>query len=121
MHETIITTYHVDSFPPLLINALFLLVGILGLVLWLLPTIIAFKIKHPHKIAIMLLNIIGTLFLGLGWIVALIWCFLFQKTTPERITTAQQIKELYELKQKDILSDDEFEKKKKQLLESEPS
>ncbi|HHB76733.1 MAG TPA: superinfection immunity protein [Desulfobulbus sp.] len=52
---------------------------ILSLVLtlfFLLPSIIAVKKNHPHKIAIIFVNIFGGLLYGLGWIVAFIWCFL---------------------------------------------
>lgn len=46
--------------------------GILALVIYFIPTYLAFKRKHPSKIFILILN----LFLGwtfLGYIIALIW------------------------------------------------
>lgn len=45
---------------------------ILGLVVYFVPTMVAFKKKHLNKTAILLLN----LFLGwtfVGWVVALVW------------------------------------------------
>ncbi len=46
--------------------------AVLGLALYLLPTIVAYKKEHLQKTAILILNI----FLGwtfIGWVVALIW------------------------------------------------
>jgi hypothetical protein len=51
--------------------ALYLL---LGLSIYLVPTIIAFQKKHPSKRSILFTNIL----IGwsvIGWILALIWCF----------------------------------------------
>ena len=49
---------------------------ILLLPLFFLPTIIALKRNHPYKIPIILLNIFGGLIFGVGWFIALIWCFI---------------------------------------------
>lgn len=43
---------------------------------FLLPSIIAVKKNHPHKMKIVFVNIFGGLLYGLGWIIALVWCFL---------------------------------------------
>lgn len=40
-----------------------------------LPSIIAIGTNHPQKLPIILVNILGLPIGGLGWIVALIWCF----------------------------------------------
>jgi len=80
-----------------------------------LPTILALKNNHPHKVAIILVNIFGGLFWGLGWFVALIWCFI----TPNKsdsISIANEIERLHELKEKGVLTQSEFEAKKKELL-----
>lgn len=50
------------------------LLGLLGLVLFLIPTFVAVKRDHPNKLPIILVN----LFLGatlVGWVVALVWSF----------------------------------------------
>ncbi|MDH5766395.1 MAG: superinfection immunity protein [Gammaproteobacteria bacterium] len=60
-----------------LIMLLILLVIVVPLCL--LPTIIALSKNHQFKIPIILLNIFGGLFFGLGWVAALIWCFIEQK------------------------------------------
>jgi len=44
--------------------------------LFLLPSIIAIKKNHPHKNAIIFVNIFGSLLYGTGWFVAFVWCFL---------------------------------------------
>lgn len=49
--------------------------GILALVIYILPTYLAFRRKHPNKIGVMLLNI----FLGwtfVGYVGALIWALV---------------------------------------------
>lgn len=46
------------------------------LFIYFLPSCIAYKKYHPHALPIFLLN----LFLGfsyIGWVISLIWCFLF--------------------------------------------
>jgi uncharacterized membrane protein YedE/YeeE len=48
---------------------------IFGLVFYLAPTFIALKLDHKDKVKIILVNIFGGLLFGIGWIIALIWCF----------------------------------------------
>lgn len=57
------------SFIKLILSLLFTLI-------FLLPSIIAVKKQHPHKVAIIFVNIFGSLLYGIGWGVAFIWCFL---------------------------------------------
>lgn len=59
-----------DTSPAAFLLGMIFLVIILGLSF--LPTIIAFKRRHPQKVPILLVNF----FLGwtfIGWIVALVW------------------------------------------------
>ncbi|OHB25415.1 MAG: hypothetical protein A2X84_14180 [Desulfuromonadaceae bacterium GWC2_58_13] len=47
---------------------------LLGLSIYLVPTIIAFKKKHPSRRSIFFTN----LFFGwsvIGWVLAMIWCY----------------------------------------------
>jgi hypothetical protein len=46
---------------------------------YLIPTVIAIRKSHPHKVAITLTNILGGLVFGVGWLVALVWCFIQPK------------------------------------------
>lgn len=104
-----------------------LLQSVVFLPLALLPTIIAILKNHPQKIPIILVNVIGGLFWGIGWLVALVWCFI----TPKEMATRQgdavmqnaaqdvaaQIEKLHDLQEKGALTREEFEAKKRELLE----
>ena len=61
------------------INIWSLLVLFVVIPLLLLPTIIALKKNHPYKLPIILINIFGGMVFGLGWVAALIWCFILPK------------------------------------------
>ena len=51
-----------------------LVMGLISLLLYFIPTFVAYKRNHPNRFPIFLLNLLlgGT---GIGWIVALIWSF----------------------------------------------
>lgn len=91
-----------------------LLILIVFLFVFLIPTFIARRKNHPHKTAIMLTNILGGLFVGAGWLIALIWCFIEPK--KESRGTADELSKLHELKEKGVISEEEFNKKKAELL-----
>ncbi len=78
----------------------------------LLPSIIATIKVHPHRHLIILVNILGSIFLGAGWFIALIWCFIVPKHS---ITKAEEIEKLYELKEKGALTEKEFQHQKEAL------
>ena len=69
-----------------------LLAFILGLLIYFIPTFIAFKREHAHKIAILVLNLIagGT---GIGWVAAFIWAFV-DNSSKENKSITQELKEL---------------------------
>jgi len=93
----------------------FMLVLILPLAL--LPTIIALRKNHPHKIPIILVNVIGGLFWGIGWLVALVWCFITPgEATTQKMDVADEIEKLHDLREKGILTQEEFDTKKQDLL-----
>ncbi len=54
-----------------------IVLGALVVGTWLvqLPYQIAKNRGHPNKDAILVLAIVGVLFLGLGWLAALVWAF----------------------------------------------
>ena len=84
-----------------------------------LPTIIAIKKNHPYKVAIILINIFGGLLWGIGWLVSLVWCFILPNAAEDKIIdSAQEIKNLHKLKEEGILTQDEFDNKKKSILET---
>lgn len=48
------------------------MIGLLVVLIALLPTLIAFRRKHEHRIGITFLNLLAG-WTGIGWIVALVW------------------------------------------------
>ena len=86
--------------------------------LYFLPTIIALKKNHPHKILIVLVNIFGGLIFGLGLLIALIWCFTEPSETQSTSNSGTaELRKLYKLKAKGDISQEEFESRKKKLLD----
>ena len=53
-----------------------ILIYIVMFLVYLLPTMIALIKNHPQKVPIILLNIFGGLIGGIGWVGALVWCFI---------------------------------------------
>jgi hypothetical protein len=52
---------------------------LLALMIYILPSVIALFKNHQHKKSIILLNLVGGLLLGTGWLLAFIWCFISGK------------------------------------------
>jgi len=94
-----------------------LVIVLVMLPLAFLPTIIAIKKNHKYKIAIILVNIFGGFLWGLGWLVALVWCFIEpDKNNNNPSDPALQIEKLHKLKEKGALTEEEFEYQKKNIL-----
>lgn len=96
-----------------------LLIVLVLLPLAFLPTIIALKKNHPHKIPIILVNIFGGLLYGLGWLVALVWCFIVPNSNSNSsslVNAAGEIEKLHVLLEKGVLTQEEFDSKKRALL-----
>ena len=55
------------------IPVVFVVFVIVGIGLILIPGIIASTRNHAYKGAIWALSIIGSIFFGIGWVIALIW------------------------------------------------
>lgn len=82
-----------------------------------LPTIIAIQKNHPYKVAIILINIFGGLLYGLGWIIALVWCFVPPKNAVNiSAGVADELDRLHQLKERGVLTQEEFDRKKKSML-----
>lgn len=74
-----------DLAAGMLIVVFAIAMGIFGILLYFLPTIVAFVRNHPQRWGIALLNF----FLGwtfLGWIGSLVWAVLMPEVTGEQIT-----------------------------------
>ena len=112
------------NYTPIAFLLLYLTIG-------LLPTFIAFNRDHLQKIPILLVN----LFLGwtiIGWIAALIWAC----TTPREINNIinnnistssnatitpaidEKIRTLAKMKNEGLITNEEFEEKRKSLINS---
>lgn len=88
--------------------------GIIILAAYFLPAIIAIKDKHLQRGAITILNLL----LGwtiLGWVIALVWACM-KSSANNNISYADEIQKLSDLKDKGIITEDEFNKKKSDLL-----
>ena len=93
----------------------------LMLIVWpifLLPTIIAVKKNHKYKLPIILINIFGGFVMGVGWLVSLVWCFIEPTSNNINISSSAgaEIEKLHKLKEDGVLSEDEFQFKKRELL-----
>ncbi|PTN36837.1 superinfection immunity protein [Desulfonatronum sp. SC1] len=100
-----------------LIGLWFFVVLVFILLVALLPTIIAVRKNHPYKIPIILINIFGGLLWGVGWVIALVWCFILPRDRSNgSINVANEIQIMHELMEKGVLTQDEFELKKRALL-----
>lgn len=98
---------------------------VLGVIAYFIPSLVANNNEHPQTSAITMLN----LFLGwtlLGWVIALIWacCKPEQKQVivqnqETKASFTDELVKLAELKDKGILTEEEFNAKKKQILEKE--
>lgn len=90
------------------------------LAFYFLPTLIASQRNHTSTGAIFLLNfLLGWTFLG--WVAALIWSF----TNPSAVvvgdynkrSAADEIEKLASLRDKGVLTEKEFNQKKRQILD----
>ena len=87
--------------------------------LFFLPTIIAIKRNHPYKVPIILINIIGGLMWGIGWLIALVWSFIMPNhSTNPSLNVASEIDKLHALLEKGALTQEEFDAKKSALLKA---
>ena len=98
------------------------LLAILGIVLYFLPAVIAYRRNHANRGAILLINfLLGWTFLG--WAGSLIWAFIdtdgsktdsmFRNVGGNKY---EDLERLYRLKESGALTDVEFEIEKAKLL-----
>lgn len=87
--------------------------------LYFLPVIIAYRKNHQAIVGIIIVNIIVGWTL-IGWIVCLIWSYSGSKKevlSNEKIIVSMELNRLSELLEKDLISKEEFDKLKKDLME----
>jgi len=111
--------------------------------LFFLPTYIAVKKQHKHKVSIILINVILGLFWGIGWLIALIWALVGDgseqvsdnskkvgddseqatlKTAKvnNNPTSAQELELLQKLKLEGVITEEAFNKQKNAILNDTP-
>ncbi|WP_032095984.1 MULTISPECIES: SHOCT domain-containing protein [unclassified Alteromonas] len=98
-----------------------LLILLVLLLFLFLPSIIALSKNHPHKIPIILFNIFCSIFLWLGWFIALVWSFILPNNSSSSrsgntFSSADEIRKLHELKEQGVITQEEFESQKAALL-----
>lgn len=95
---------------------------IIGIFAYFFPTVLAYSKKKRSKASVFVLNF----FLGwtlIGWIVALIWAVnkdeerIIEIRSENNISVADELEKLVSLKEKGVISEEEFENKKRSLLE----
>lgn len=89
----------------------------LCILLYFVPWMIAAYRNHHQRSAIVILNI----FLGwsfIGWLIALIWSVskIENDSSENQISPTEELLKLSELKDKGILSSEEFEQKREKIL-----
>jgi hypothetical protein len=89
---------------------------LLFLAIYALPSIIALARRHPKRWPIVAVNLIGGLFGGIGWVIAMVWCFIDDGRGGNR--QIDQLERLEGMLQRGSLSRDEFEQQKRALLRS---
>ena len=95
---------------------------ILGIVIYFLPTIIAYKKEHKNKVIILLIDfLLGWTFLG--WVGSLIWaCIDTDGSTLSNVTRNiggnkyEDLARLQKLKEDGTITETEFEIEKQKLL-----
>ena len=70
------------------------------------------------KIVIILVNIFGGFLFGLGWIVALVWCFIMpsKSVTKTASVISDELERLHSLRIKGALTESEFNESKRKIL-----
>ncbi len=101
---------------------LIILLGILGIVVYFLPSIVAYKRKHANRGIILLINfLLGWTFLG--WACCLVWAFIDTDGSKASNLTRniggnkyEDLARLQKLKEDGAITDTEFEVEKSKLL-----
>jgi hypothetical protein len=96
---------------------MFLMLAI-GVALYFLPLIIASSRYHPSAVAIFALNLLaGWTFIG--WVAALVWSLNSvasqTATSTGRTSSATDLYRLAELREKNLITQDEFEREKAKI------
>lgn len=97
----------------------FIIPGILTQLLYFLPYIIAHYKLHRQETAIFVLNLFAGWTIVI-WIICLVWAFVEggkEKVIQPAVSSAKELEEYKKLLDNNIITQEEFEQKKKQLLD----
>lgn len=106
--------------------SMIVIIGTIAFLIYFLPGIVASLNGHKNTTAVCVLN----LFLGwtlLGWVVALVWAccntdkkekiIIQEKTEEKQISFTEELEKLADLKERGIITEEEFNAKKAQILD----
>ncbi|MBQ8886543.1 MAG: superinfection immunity protein [Candidatus Gastranaerophilales bacterium] len=93
---------------------MFALIAI-SLYVYFFPTRIAFIRKHPSRNIIFWVNLLFGL-TAFGWIITLIWAYSSKTKGEKTKKLEKEIEALNELNQKGIITEEEFNNRKNQLI-----
>ena len=101
----------------------FFLAMLIIVVVYFLPSAMAVKRNHESKWAIFILNLLAGWTL-LGWVAAFIWSFMSQTAVSANnsspVGVGDELQKLVDLKERGILTGEEFEKQKQRVLNTAP-
>lgn len=89
-----------------------------SIIVYFLPALIAAKRKHKYANLIAILDLL-TAWTFLGWVGLFVWALVDKKEASTVANSAEEIKLLFELKEKGAISEEEFLKKKNEILKTE--
>lgn len=82
---------------------------------YFIPTMIAFHKKRKNKEVIFLANaLVG--WTAVGWILVFLWSLFDGEKILAPSNNAAELEKFFELKEKGVITEEEFETKKKELL-----
>lgn len=94
--------------------AVILFVALVALV-YFIPTIVAFHKKRKNKEIIFIANaLLG--WTAVGWILIFLWALFDGEKILTPSNNAAELEKFFELKEKGVITEEEFETKKKELL-----
>lgn len=120
----LITQGDIEPLHPIALLAILIIPGIITQCIYFLPYLIANSKGHEQETAIFILN----LFAGwtfIAWVIALVWAFTnkasIPKTPQQPLSNADEIAKYKSLLDSGIITEEEFEAKKSELLNSQNS
>ena len=101
-----------------------LVVFVIGLLIYFLPSVIASSREHHNSVALFFANLL-TGWTVIGWVVCLVWSLtnkseektIINNNRNEDFSVAEELEKLVKLKDAGVLSEDEFISQKNKILD----